>query len=137
MTDLEERVERVETENRWLKRIALVVVIAFAAVILLDWPGERVQAEIKAKRIEVLDENGTTRIVLGVGRLGGAAIAILDERSTPRAALGAVQFGTGLMVSGDAGEIRAGLGVFLDRHASIVLFDENGNVGWEASASDE
>ena len=109
--ELEERVGRLERENRRLKAAGGVVLLLLGSVFLLGQASPDVVDEIKARRISIYDENGKLRAALASEGMG-----IYDENQKERVSLNSV----GLGISDENGELRAAVG-----SAGLVLQDEN------------
>jgi len=73
MNELDARLTRLERENRWLKAAALGAL----AVCLMgqDWG---IIDVVRARSVLIVDNHGTTRIGLGVGDDGNAAVSLHD-----------------------------------------------------------
>jgi hypothetical protein len=78
---IEERLKRLERENRRLKIMFLSIFLFLGIVFILGAKGEKeIKADvIKARVIDVVDVNGKPRIIMWVGH-GMPQIEFLDER---------------------------------------------------------
>jgi hypothetical protein len=90
---LEARVHQLETSNR---RKTVIGIVALGAWFLIAATGAQVQDEIRAKRLVVVDDAGTARVVIGEDPPGtqrrsrSCGITIHDKT-------GAERFGVGVM----------------------------------------
>ena len=74
---LEDRVKRLERENRRLKAAGLVSVLVVGLVFLMGQAAE-VPEEIKARKFSLVDASGVSRAVLGIGA-DGPELALFDQ----------------------------------------------------------
>ena len=80
MTQLTRRVDRLERENRRLKRMLLIALVLFASTVLMSQVVvETRPVKLEAQTIEVKDMNGNPRGVFGVAEDGSASLKLLDE----------------------------------------------------------
>jgi len=88
-----------------------------------------VQDTVRAKRFEVVDDAGETRIVLAVAADGSPRLAFYDENGKPRVGLIVLPDGnSGLDFFDQNGKIRAMLGVLPDGSLALDFNDENGKL---------
>lgn len=66
---LTHRLDRLERENRWLKRIGGVVLVGLAAVVLMGQAGPRNRI-VEAEKFVLVDKGGKVRAVLGAASFG-------------------------------------------------------------------
>ena len=135
METLTRRLDRVELENRRLKRarVAILAVIASVALMGQVIPKSRT---IEAERFLVRDANGTQRGGLGVWGNGSAALLIFErEGKTISAALAEgpddsarLELRSGGLILNDRNsERRAVFGMLPEGLANLVLMDNEGN----------
>ncbi len=104
---MEERLNRLERENRRLKRAGGVVLGVIAALLLMGHVvGEKV---VEAERFVLLDSSGQPRAVLAVAK-GGSGLYLYDNKGKLRAGL----------VGGTADE------------TGLTLYHKNGKLAWKA-----
>jgi hypothetical protein len=168
-----EQLARVERQNRRLKVAGslgfALVVIALAGLAFLPGraaqspaPGSLLEAEalvIRGQgggprlwlgqregqaRLELCDQQGQVRAVLGLGPEGDPALALYDRSRKPRAELGLAPDGEpGLNLLDGAGTLRAAVGGINPKYqepeaplsrpiASLSLFNEDGRPVWLA-----
>ena len=103
MKTLTRRLERVERENRGLKRAGAVILAVMLALVLMGHVvGEKV---VEAERFVLLDSSGQPRAVLAVAK-GGSGLYLYDNKGKLRAGLvGGVADETGLSLYDKAGKV--------------------------------
>jgi hypothetical protein len=87
---LARRVARLERQNRSLKVVASLVVLATAATLCMGVGAPR--KTLETELLLVKDANGTTRMILGMAD-DGPAIAMLDAKGKLRANIGVTENG--------------------------------------------
>ncbi|MFQ5848888.1 MAG: hypothetical protein ACE5IQ_14595 [Candidatus Methylomirabilales bacterium] len=104
---MEERLNRLERENRRLKKLGSVALAVIAATVLMGYVvGEKV---VEAERFVLLDPNGQPRAVLAVAK-GGAGLYLYDSK----------------------GKLRAGLVGGTADDTGLHVYDQNGKLAWKA-----
>ncbi|MHC4137639.1 MAG: hypothetical protein ACYS0K_22055 [Planctomycetota bacterium] len=135
----EQRLERLERENRWMRRIGAVGVAVAAAVFLIGQGKDKelhVQslrvggkdgwATLSAKHLSFMDKARTLRVLL-TREHGGASLMFADGNGKLRAVLSTTEVGsTRLRLSDHNDEMRALLRVLPDGSPSLGLYDKNG-----------
>lgn len=82
--DIERRIERLERENRKLRRVLTVIVIAGCGGLLMaQATPEKAPETIRAQNIEVVDSDGKTRVWLGENDGGHGAIWTFNSGGHP------------------------------------------------------
>lgn len=132
------RLERLETQNRRLKRIVLGVLLLGVVVVLLGAADEPKVKTVETDRLILRDKFGRQRAVLQI--TGGdadssPALILYDENERPRVGLGVNKDGPGLYFTDANGKHRAVLsrnneGIGLD------LLDANGKPRAEFRVTD-
>jgi hypothetical protein len=121
---LEQRLEKLERENRWTRRIGAVAVAA-AAVLLLVGQGRQTEGwHLVAKSVTINDAAGRPRIRLGQER-GPPQLVFLDASGRPHITLGETSTGP-LLRFRDKNEVRVVLSADYDGSASLLLTDAAG-----------
>ncbi len=131
---LERRNTSLENQNRWLKRAGMLAVVALGTAMLIVPAGAQ-QAEkvgtIKTREIVLVDETGKPRLELGVDK-NGAGLEIKDEQGKTRVVVGEGTIpgldanpGAGIWVFDDKERPRVGVGVGKDG-VGLVVLDEKG-----------
>jgi hypothetical protein len=89
--------------------------------------GGAVQEVVRAKRFEVVDDQGRSRALLSVLPDGSPGLTLYDGAGKQRAGLGLLPDGTPRLALHDAaGKQRAGLTVLPDGSPGLALFDAAG-----------
>jgi hypothetical protein len=104
---LAERVDRLERENRRLKRIGAGLLIGAALTLAAGAAGGKV---VEAERI-VLSKGGTARAVLEMDKEGMPSLDLLDETGKPQISLAIDQIGPSLNMWSSDGKDQVGLGI--------------------------
>jgi hypothetical protein len=148
---LETRVERLERENRKLKRGAVLALVVGAGVILMgQFSGPRVSERLTTRDLVVVDESGRPRIALQSTQ-GGALVTLSDEAGRNRIIFDSTALAPGgaAVILGDAmlldatpmlqfleaGKARIALGV--KRNTSALTLSEETGKGIFLAASTE
>jgi hypothetical protein len=80
----EQRLERLERENRWMRRIGAVGVAVAAAVFLIGQGEGKVDDVLYAKRFVVVGDQNVPRGSFGVDKEGASVLSLLtDDLRTP------------------------------------------------------
>jgi hypothetical protein len=125
---IEERLEKLERQNRRMKLAGLgAMVIAGAFVLMGQASGPRTPSEVRAKSFVLVDANGETRARLYMSAsANGPELTLLDAKGNERLTLYGPPIGPTLALSDANGEVRAGLAVTSDR-PWLTLYDAKGN----------
>ena len=147
MEILARRLDRVEQENRRLKRAGVAFLAVIAAVVLMGQAtGSKVAKVVEAKRIVLRDDRGTARARLEVD-YAGVTLALSDKDGRARIKLDVGENGlprlhlvyhNGILNMGDNGSPqltftdkalnnRMTLGISSDGSAALGLADDKGN----------
>ncbi len=127
---LTQRLDRVERENRWLKRIGTLVLIAVAAVVLMGQQGAPV---VEAQRFLIRDPaSGKARAALSLLQDGSVGLSIisLDGKSLSLSADAGGNMG--LMLGDSNRTLRGQLFAGADGSPALILQDRSGKVIWKA-----
>ena len=126
---VEQRLERLERQNRWLKRIATVCVAVVAVVFLLR-QGKDKPRVVEAEAFVLRDSEGKQRAVLSMEKPNTPSLVLLDQNGTKRVYLLAEQGGRASLGLGPGdGGIRTVLRVNSGGDAHLNFFDKNGKRG--------
>ncbi|MHC4342941.1 MAG: hypothetical protein ACYSX0_22355 [Planctomycetota bacterium] len=125
---LEQRVEMLERQNRWFRRIG-VTGVAFIAVVMLMGQGKgNSPQDLVVRSLNVRDETGRDRARLWLRPRHGPEAA-LSHKGEPTAVLGVTKDGRGLlMLTDSASRAQARLGVREDGAPRLELVDREGRV---------
>jgi hypothetical protein len=85
---LTQRVDRLERQNRWLRRLLGCIFGAASAILLIAAQKEKLQT-VETDKFVLRDANGKARFQMEVGK-EGPLLRFLDERGTDVATLGGV-----------------------------------------------
>ncbi len=129
LPDLTHRLDRLERENRWLKRGGLVALVVLAGAFMMGQAApEKIPLVLKAHSFQVVDQAGKLRARLGVGADGAPRLLLYDKAGKLRGMLGVRPNGAShLFFSGPDGKLRAGL-VVIDGVPRLDLHDETGEI---------
>jgi hypothetical protein len=126
---LQERVGRIEKQNRYLKSCMVVLVLSFLALVVMGaktGPGDGQFRLITAEGISIVDGAGKERILIGSAK-EGTGIRILNKAGKRAVGLGVTgdEGGSGILVADKEGRPRIGLGMD-EGVPSVALTNENG-----------
>jgi hypothetical protein len=119
---LEERLARLERENRWMRRGAAALIAAAAFVVLSAQGEERALPDLEVRSLSLKDGDGRVRAALRLEE-AGAALVFWSERGEERVHLGCRKASNLLALTDPAGNDRIVLEVAYDRSASININD--------------
>jgi hypothetical protein len=135
----EQRLARLERENRWIRRIGAVCLALVAAVFLMgqDKAKELPDLEVRSLEVRTLvvkDKDGKVRAALRARPDGAPTLSLSDKDGGTRALLATWPDGSpGLCLYDKDSKRRALLALRLgDGSPSLRLFDAKGKLIWEA-----
>lgn len=149
-SEVEKRLNRLEAELSAVRRqnamLRLLMVLAFAAWFLIGpaaspKPPAKVSDPIRTTKLEIVDANGRTRLVLDTALLGGPRIGMLGSDGKPRLTLAAGESSSALVLRDENGHKRAELSALTDGPKFILASPDGAkkieaNVGgWSPSFS--
>ena len=124
--DLVGRLEKLERDNRRLKRLgaaALVLAAALGAI----YATRPVPAKITAHEFDLVDRSGATRGFMGV-RDGASNITLSDSQGKPGVVMAALSSGaSGISLSDSQGKAGVAMTVSPSGEPSVGLSDSQGN----------
>lgn len=143
METLGQRLDRVERENRRLKRAGIVAVAVIAAVVLMGQATPRKVAKVvEAEKFVLRDAGGTVRARLETLSFGKVQLVLFDKDEKPQSILGVGSGGPGLILGGKEGttflsntlllfsgkdfKIRLGMTLFPPQEPGLILAGSNG-----------
>jgi hypothetical protein len=130
---LEQRLEKLERENRWMRRLGAVCLAVVAAVFLMGQDKPIGLPDHVVRSLTIMDGNGKVRAWLGTMPRGGVYLSLADKDAKPRAMLATLADGaTALTLKGKDGKERVALKVFGDSSPRLRLLDAKGSVIWKA-----
>ncbi len=118
MKTLARRLDKVERENRWLKRSGVVALAVIAAIVLMGQAASKLAPPGKPGKV-----------------VGAEQFIVHDARGGVRAELGTLPNGTVRLVlydRGNPGETRVILSAGPDRSPALSFSDNAGKVIWSA-----
>jgi len=126
---LQERMERIEKQNRCLKSCMVVLVLSFLALAVMGakaGPNDGHFRQIIAEGITIVNGAGQELILIG-SKKEGTGIRVLNKAGKSVLSIGitADEGGSGILVSDKEGRPRIGLGMD-EGVPSVALTDENG-----------
>jgi len=127
---LQERMERIEKQNRYLKSCMVVLVLSLLALAVMGakaGPGDGHFRQIIAEGITIVDGAGQELILIGFRKDAGAGIRILNKAGKRVLGIGiaADEGGSGILVADKEGRPRVGLGMD-EGVPSLVMINEKG-----------
>lgn len=125
---LTQRVDRLERDLRWWKRVAgLGGMLTVAAVLLGQAPvGPPVKA-VEAERFNVRDAAGNLRALLGTTSDGATSLLLYNATGVNQAGLGVMADGsTSVFLANPAGRTVTELTLYRDGTPTLVFRDRNG-----------
>lgn len=127
---LQERMERIEKQNRCLKSCMVVLVLSLLALAVMGakaGPRDGHFRQIIAEGISIVNGAGQELILIGFRKEAGTGIRILNKAGKSVLGIGitADEGGSGIMVADKEGRPRIGLGMD-EGVPSVALTDENG-----------
>ena len=149
---VEERLARLERENRWLRRGGGVALAAIATVLLVGQAGSKPLADLEARSLtikdasgretltiepplglQLRDNTGKVRARLGLDGVGAPHLSLYDDQGKGSVGLHMTKDSAAMALFDGSGAIRAHLQV--DRDAgtpSLIFRDPAGEVTWQA-----
>jgi hypothetical protein len=131
---LEQRVERLERQNRRLRQTvrtlsatAGAALAGFAILFSCAKPGATAGGAeaLSAKRLQIVNEQGQPVIVLQADPRGFGRIVTYEGEGRQLVQVAATDEGGTVAVAGREGKLRAGLGVTKEDAGSVFTFDRN------------
>jgi hypothetical protein len=127
----EQRLARLERENRWMRRVATLSVALLAACVLVG-QGTDAPSVVKARAFILVDASGKYRAVLGADNENGLPstnLTLFDHEGVKRVELGAGSGGACGLWLHSKRRVRAGLAVGGDAGpADLAIADKDGNL---------
>ena len=153
-----QRVDRLEHESRWWKRLASVTLVGLGIIVLLgatasktakgptELRGQRIILVDKAEQVRaeltLLSDNqpglmltdgaGKPRLMLALSKYGEPVLSFADAGGTRRIVLSLDLYGTLLRFTDDAGNPRAALVVPSEGEPELELLGKDDKLLWRA-----
>jgi len=134
---LAERLDRLELENRWLKRIGGGAMIAMLAMIAMGMTAGRAPRRAAAEQFVLNDANGRPRATLGLGRDGAPALSMLDPQGQEQVLLRAGNDGSSSLQYFENRSLRTSVSNITGIGASVNLFNRSHRSGAEMFMSED
>ncbi len=125
---LSERLDRLEQENRWLRRLAALSLSGLAVCFAVAG-GLRPSGEIAARRFVVQDAHGRARAVLGLQEDGQPGVALLDGKGRTQVALRTSDDHSSWLEFRDRDRLRMALSSSSSGASNLNLFDRDQLIG--------
>jgi len=126
----EQRLERLEREIRWMRRIGAVSVALAAAVFLIGQGKDKELPDLVVRSLTVKDKDGIVRAQVKTGGpTDPVGLYLMAKDGKVRAGYGTTADGSTLLSCLDkkaGGKTRVMLGNWLDGSPYLHLFDKNG-----------
>ncbi|MHC4549797.1 MAG: hypothetical protein ACYTEZ_13575 [Planctomycetota bacterium] len=129
---LEQRVDQLERQNRWMRRIGAVGLALVAAVLLMGQDRAKDLPDLKVRSLTVRDLGGKERAALFTAADGSPFLTLADKDGTIRAMVSSSAVGAALNLYDKNGKTRARLGTAADGSPSLTLYDAKDKVIWKA-----
>ena len=130
---IEQRVAKLEKQNRWMKRMGGLAVAAVACVVLMGQGKAKELPDLVAKSLTIKDRHGKTRASLTMGR-GAIQLALHNKKGDERAMLEVTGEGVPLFLLMDVwGTNRAKLIVPRAGGPEFGLYNRGGGVSLTAT----
>lgn len=129
----EQRLLRLERQNRWMK-LALVLVLLLVGLLILDrLPPDAIvrQTLMESRELKLVDADGTPRLFLRMySRV--PVLQVLDRNGKPRISMGLRFDDTPFLdLSDKRGDTRVSLEITADDKPKLELFDRNGDTSFK------
>jgi len=122
---LSERLDRLERENLWLKRIGGGAIAVLLAMVGFGTNAFRAPKQISAEKFVMTDTNGRARATLALGRDGGPALTLLDPHGNDQVSLSASNDGSSNLQYFHNRSLRASLSNITGIGASVNLLNRS------------
>jgi len=121
----EQRLERLEKQNRWMRRIGAVGLAVVAGVFLVGQGKEKVPPDLVVRSLKMEDKDGVVRAGLfPMDADGSPGLTLADKNGKARAMLALVADSASLILSDKNGKARAMLAAHADGSTALIIFDK-------------
>ncbi len=117
------RLEKLERQNRWMKRAGAVVLLLAGAAVLMGGQDQPKGKSAEPEKYVLRDDKGNERAWLGMAK-DGPALRFRDEKGKDRVWLGLLKDTPGLVFSDDNGKRRAAMSTGKGT-VSLVFYDDS------------
>ncbi|MHC4973192.1 MAG: type II secretion system protein GspG [Planctomycetota bacterium] len=123
-----QRLERLERESRWMRRVGAVAVAVAATVFLIGQGKDKQLPDLEVRSLTVKDKDGKVRVLLGVAPDGSAGLRFMKDGG-PRARFGFLPDGSpGMSLYKKGGDPRARFCIAPDGSLMLGLADKDGTL---------
>ena len=127
---IEQRVAKLERQNRWMKRGGGLMLAAVACVVLMGQGKPKALPDLVVRSLTLRDGEGKPRAVLSMEKPNTPSLVLLDQNGTKRVYLLAEQGGRASLGLGPGdGRIRTYLRVSSGGDTVLGFLDKNGKSG--------
>ncbi len=119
--NLDERLSRVERQNKWMRHSGALTLAATAFVLLVAQDKEQTPADLEVRSLVLKDDAGRMRASLRMEE-GAPFLVLWDEEGKERASLGGLK-SSGLSLSDAEGRKRISIAVLHDGSPGLALYD--------------
>lgn len=127
---IEQRMTRLEKQNRNLKLTMGGMLMAAVGALVMGQaaaPGDDVPNIVRARRIEVVSEEGRPVVVLGMTATGAGTVTTLDGKDNKIVSLGATRGGEGTITTGNRkGHELVKIGVTTEGEGVVITSNADG-----------
>jgi hypothetical protein len=124
---LEQRLERLERESRWIKRIGMMAAAVAAAVFLVGQGKDRELPDLEVRSLTVKDEAGRVRLKMSTSADGTPQLRLDDHAGNARATLAVAANGSPQLVLADvSGRTRVALRMDENGAGSLRFYSSAG-----------
>lgn len=122
---LAERLDRLELENRWLKRLGGLAIVVMLAMTALGMNAHRTPRRATAEKFVLNDAHGRPRATLGLGSDGAPALSLLDPQGNEQVLLRAANDGSSSLQYFENRSLRTAVSNITEIGASVKLFNRS------------
>ncbi len=120
--NVDQRLHRLENENRLLKRIGVVVTFVFGLLLILSTNLVRSPGVLQAERVEIQDAEGRTRAALGLDASGFPFLDLKDHLGKQQIFLGVAADNTPGLSFRTNGRLRMSLNAYSTGESHVDLY---------------
>jgi len=125
----EQRLARLERENRWMKRVATMAVALVAACVLTGQGKDKEPQDLVVRSLTVVDKDGKRRAELFTNPAGSPFLTLKTRDGQIRAMISATAGGSAVGLYDPDGKTRAYLETTTYGSPSLTLYDGKGSLG--------
>jgi hypothetical protein len=123
---LEQRLERLERQSRWMRRIGAVGLALVAAVFLMGQDKAKELPDLEVRSLKVRDKDWKVRAALEMHGDGGVRLLMRDAKGVERVSLGVSEYGVaGVELADEKGEKWVRLATYPKGAATLTFENRN------------